>query len=77
MRVFMAVKTSPAGKDVSNIFSKTAPKKEIKNTYICTFCTNLSTNVLHSYKNCQGLLFLVNCTNIKHIMYRLKKSCTI
>lgn len=26
----MAVKTSPAGKDVSNIFSKTAPKKEIK-----------------------------------------------
>lgn len=71
MRFCMTVKTSPAGKDVSNIFSKTAPKKEIKNTYI------LSTNVLHSYKNTQGLLFLVNCTNIKHIIYRLKNSCTI
>lgn len=32
MRFCMAVKTSPAGKDVSNIFSKTAPKKQIKNT---------------------------------------------
>lgn len=66
MRVCMAVKTSPAGKDVSNIFSKTAPKMEIKNTYI------LRTNVLNSYKNLQGLLFLVNCTNIKHIIHRLK-----
>lgn len=30
MRFCMAVKTSPAGKDVSNMFSKTAPKKELK-----------------------------------------------